>query len=47
MEDLVREQPGVRDTKVGYTGGTAEDPGYESPKTGTNVCDATVVLVYE
>ena len=30
LEDLIRTQPGVVDTKVGYTGGKAENPTYEN-----------------
>lgn len=28
LEDLVRKQPGVIDTEVGYTGGTNDNPNY-------------------
>lgn len=34
VEELIREVPGVIDTEVGYTGGTTENPTYESVKTG-------------
>ena len=30
LEDLIRTQPGVTDTEVGYTGGTNENPTYEN-----------------
>ncbi len=30
LEDLVRQQPGVADTEVGYTGGTNENPNYHN-----------------
>lgn len=34
MEDLFRQQVGVIDTEVGYTGGTTPQPRYEDVKTG-------------
>ncbi len=30
LEDLLRQQPGVNETEVGYTGGENENPTYES-----------------
>ncbi len=30
LEDLIRTQPGVTDTEVGYTGGKNENPTYEN-----------------
>jgi peptide methionine sulfoxide reductase MsrA len=30
LEDLIRTQPGVVETEVGYTGGKNENPTYES-----------------
>ncbi|PIU00702.1 MAG: peptide-methionine (S)-S-oxide reductase [Bdellovibrionales bacterium CG10_big_fil_rev_8_21_14_0_10_45_34] len=34
VEELIRKQPGVLDTIVGYTGGTTENPRYDDVKTG-------------
>lgn len=34
MEDILRKQPGVIDTVVGYTGGLTPDPTYKTVKTG-------------
>jgi peptide-methionine (S)-S-oxide reductase len=30
LEDLVRQQPGILDTEVGYTGGTNDNPDYHN-----------------
>ncbi len=35
MEDLLRKQPGVVDTRVGYTGGTLANPSYSHVSLGT------------
>lgn len=35
MEELFRQQQGVLETRVGYTGGTLQNPTYEHMKTGT------------
>ncbi|MBN8248124.1 MAG: peptide-methionine (R)-S-oxide reductase MsrB, partial [Verrucomicrobia bacterium] len=34
MEEILRKIPGVLNTRVGYTGGTTPDPGYEQVCTG-------------
>lgn len=36
MEDLFRKLPGVTKTRVGYTGGRANNPTYATVKTGTS-----------
>jgi methionine-S-sulfoxide reductase len=35
VEELLRAQPGILSTEVGYTGGQTENPRYESVKTGS------------
>jgi len=35
VEELLREVPGVKNTQVGYTGGTSPNPIYEMVKLGT------------
>jgi len=35
VEELLRTQPGITKTEVGYTGGTTANPRYENVKTGT------------
>ncbi|MBV6631763.1 MAG: peptide-methionine (S)-S-oxide reductase MsrA [Alphaproteobacteria bacterium] len=41
MQDLIRKVPGVRDTRVGYSGGELENPTYNDIKKGdTNHAEA-------
>lgn len=35
VEELIRALPGVKKTRVGYTGGATKNPVYETVKTGT------------
>ncbi|MCJ8277018.1 MAG: peptide-methionine (S)-S-oxide reductase, partial [Bdellovibrionales bacterium] len=34
VEELIRKEKGVISTEVGYTGGTTENPTYETVRTG-------------
>ena len=45
LEDLIRHQPGVVDTEVGYTGGQNKDPDYHNhPGQRCNGCDGSELL---
>ena len=35
VEELLRNEPGILKTEVGYSGGTTENPNYETVRTGT------------
>jgi len=47
MENILRKIPGVLETEVGYTGGTAEHPDYEAVHTGTTGHAEAVRIVYD
>ena len=47
MEDLIRKIPGVLSTRVGYAGGTTENPRYESVKTGRTGHAESVEIVFD
>jgi len=47
MEDLLREQPGVLKTEVGYTGGRTKSPVYESVKTGSTGHAESIRIVFD
>lgn len=47
MEQLIREIPGVIETEVGYTGGTAMRPVYETVKTGSTGHAEAVKIIFD
>jgi peptide methionine sulfoxide reductase msrA/msrB len=47
MEDLLRKIPGVVETEVGYAGGAALAPSYETVKTGTSGHAESVKVVFD
>src|SRR4051794_33517454 len=47
MEDIIRQQPGVVSTTVGYTGGTTTNPKYPDVKTGKTGHAETIQIVFD
>lgn len=47
MEELIRRQDGVIGTRVGYTGGTLENPAYTDVKTGTTGHAEAVEIIFD
>ncbi|HVT02778.1 MAG TPA: peptide-methionine (S)-S-oxide reductase MsrA [Thermoanaerobaculia bacterium] len=47
VEELFRQQPGVLDTAVGYTGGTLENPRYEHMKTGKTGHAESIQIIFD
>lgn len=47
MEELLRQQPGVVRTDVGYTGGTTESPGYKQVSGGDTGHAESVRVVFD
>jgi len=47
MEDLLRAEPGVVDTEVGYTGGTTANPRYDAVHAGTTGHAEAVRVVFD
>ncbi|RFB06386.1 peptide-methionine (S)-S-oxide reductase MsrA [Parvularcula marina] len=47
MQDLIRNQPGVLRTRVGYTGGAFENPTYPDVKTGTTGHAEAIEIIFD
>jgi len=47
MEDLLRQQPGVLETEVGYTGGDLKNPRYEDVKKGNSGHAEAIRVVFD
>jgi len=47
MEDILRKQPGVLETEVGYTGGALADPTYEDMHTGETGHAEAIRIVFD
>lgn len=47
MEELIRHQPGVKSTRVGYTGGDFENPTYDDMKTGKTGHAEAIEIVFD
>ena len=47
MQDLLRKVPGVRQTRVGYTGGTVDNPTYDQVKTGRTGHAESIEITYD
>ena len=47
MQDLIRRCPGVISTRVGYSGGTVENPSYEQVKTGQTGHAESIEIVFD
>lgn len=47
MQELIRNQPGVISTRVGYAGGALENPTYNDVKTGRTGHAEAVEIVYD
>lgn len=47
MQDLIRREPGVVSTRVGYAGGVTENPTYDQVKTGRTGHAEAIEIAYD
>ena len=47
MEEIIRKIPGVKETVVGYSGGSADKPAYEFVKTGSTGHAESIQVVFD
>lgn len=47
VEEIIRKQPGVLETIVGYTGGVTKNPVYEDVKTGATGHAESIEIIYD
>ncbi|MEL6364740.1 MAG: peptide-methionine (S)-S-oxide reductase MsrA [Pseudomonadota bacterium] len=47
MQDLIRREPGVVSTRVGYAGGTTDNPSYDQVKTGRTGHAEAIDIVFD